>query len=299
MAPCQKVQPLLGAAHTTGLGEQRSPMTLITREDLIILLGREALYPTPMDDPGSLGTEVDALLMDLMQDVALAAETAAGAGWVPIHATTLLGRRQVATAIAPMLHQLQHGDPDSAPYSAAVQALCAMGPEALEPTLAQWTHPPAPFSDYAYILAHCQAQDERVLSRFLTGLALPGEAAYYANLLGLYGDDRALPALTAHFDAEAERPTAAEDRLHTLRELREAMELLGGAPRIDQALRMASLEGELARANAAAQETEEAEAPPPRQRSRVKRGRNDPCWCGSGKKYKKCHAGADGPQLYA
>ncbi|MEM7167187.1 MAG: methionyl aminopeptidase [Planctomycetota bacterium] len=23
-------------------------------------------------------------------------------------------------------------------------------------------------------------------------------------------------------------------------------------------------------------------------------GRNDPCWCGSGKKYKKCHAGADG-----
>ncbi|MDQ4019962.1 MAG: SEC-C metal-binding domain-containing protein [Actinomycetota bacterium] len=20
-----------------------------------------------------------------------------------------------------------------------------------------------------------------------------------------------------------------------------------------------------------------------------KRGRNDPCWCGSGKKYKKCH----------
>jgi hypothetical protein len=24
-------------------------------------------------------------------------------------------------------------------------------------------------------------------------------------------------------------------------------------------------------------------------------GRNDPCWCGSGKKYKKCHLGKDGP----
>lgn len=25
-----------------------------------------------------------------------------------------------------------------------------------------------------------------------------------------------------------------------------------------------------------------------------KLGRNDPCWCGSGKKYKKCHHGKDG-----
>ncbi|MCK6571742.1 preprotein translocase subunit SecA [Myxococcota bacterium] len=29
-------------------------------------------------------------------------------------------------------------------------------------------------------------------------------------------------------------------------------------------------------------------------RSRAKIGRNDPCWCGSGKKYKKCHMEADG-----
>jgi len=29
-------------------------------------------------------------------------------------------------------------------------------------------------------------------------------------------------------------------------------------------------------------------------RSRPKRGRNDPCWCGSGKKYKKCHLLQDG-----
>jgi hypothetical protein len=25
----------------------------------------------------------------------------------------------------------------------------------------------------------------------------------------------------------------------------------------------------------------------------VKPGRNDPCWCGSGKKYKHCHLAAD------
>jgi hypothetical protein len=28
-----------------------------------------------------------------------------------------------------------------------------------------------------------------------------------------------------------------------------------------------------------------------------KLGRNDPCWCGSGKKYKKCHYEADRERL--
>ncbi|MEZ4470904.1 MAG: SEC-C metal-binding domain-containing protein [bacterium] len=28
-------------------------------------------------------------------------------------------------------------------------------------------------------------------------------------------------------------------------------------------------------------------------RDRPKLGRNDPCWCGSGQKYKKCHMDAD------
>jgi preprotein translocase subunit SecA len=38
---------------------------------------------------------------------------------------------------------------------------------------------------------------------------------------------------------------------------------------------------------------EEEGLPPPVEQRRVDEteqiGRNDPCWCGSGKKYKKCH----------
>jgi uncharacterized protein YecA (UPF0149 family) len=35
-------------------------------------------------------------------------------------------------------------------------------------------------------------------------------------------------------------------------------------------------------------------APKPEPVTRVERpGRNDPCWCGSEKKYKKCHFSAD------
>ena len=44
-----------------------------------------------------------------------------------------------------------------------------------------------------------------------------------------------------------------------------------------------------------------APAPPPAQpvepfrNAAARIGRNDPCWCGSGKKYKKCHLGKDTP----
>lgn len=36
----------------------------------------------------------------------------------------------------------------------------------------------------------------------------------------------------------------------------------------------------------------------PRERVRQKVGRNEPCWCGSGTKYKKCHADADALSPY-
>jgi preprotein translocase subunit SecA len=39
----------------------------------------------------------------------------------------------------------------------------------------------------------------------------------------------------------------------------------------------------------------EAAAPKPQtvKRDKPKIGRNDPCWCGSGKKYKNCHLRSD------
>jgi preprotein translocase subunit SecA len=53
----------------------------------------------------------------------------------------------------------------------------------------------------------------------------------------------------------------------------------------------------LAAAAAGANGDEQFEAPPKIEqvrREEPKIGRNDPCWCGSGKKYKKCH-GAGAP----
>ena len=48
--------------------------------------------------------------------------------------------------------------------------------------------------------------------------------------------------------------------------------------------------------NEADSDTDSLQAKPNRgtyRRERPKLGRNDPCWCGSGKKYKKCHMEQD------
>jgi uncharacterized protein YecA (UPF0149 family) len=42
-----------------------------------------------------------------------------------------------------------------------------------------------------------------------------------------------------------------------------------------------------------AQHTASATMPQPPAPPAKKLGRNDPCWCGSGRKYKQCHLGAD------
>ena len=55
---------------------------------------------------------------------------------------------------------------------------------------------------------------------------------------------------------------------------------------LDERLRLAGLDPVFA-AEDPEQEIEEPEPPPPAPSGKV--GRNDPCPCGSGKKYKKCH----------
>ena len=56
---------------------------------------------------------------------------------------------------------------------------------------------------------------------------------------------------------------------------------------LDERLRLAGLEPVFAAAEAPDEQPEEEQAAPPASAGKI--GRNDPCPCGSGKKYKKCH----------
>ncbi len=86
---------------------------------------------------------------------------------------------------------------------------------------------------------------------------------------------------------EAQRRAQAEKRqrvAHSSHASTDGEEEAQGAPR-------AARRG--GRGRRAAQGAPQAAKPAPLRRDRPKVGRNDPCWCGSGKKYKQCHLRED------
>lgn len=119
-----------------------------------------------------------------------------------------------------------------------------------------------------------------------------------------YGEPRAIAALSQLFDAlpvsDQENPFANQAFI----ELRGAIEELGGhltaeqvakAERADIPRRRFAAQMEQMMHRIAAQQYTEPAQPIASEsrdtitRQRRKIGRNEPCWCGSGKKYKRCH----------
>ena len=119
------------------------------------------------------------------------------------------------------------------------------------------------------------------------------------------GDPRALPVVIEALDryqiVESEHPLANQ----ALIELREAIEELGGTLSAEQQLKCrrgrdpdevfrrkmdALLEAH--RRDVVPVEPDRAVRVEPARRS-PRPGRNQPCWCGNAKKYKKCHLAAD------
>ncbi|MCE9578907.1 MAG: SEC-C domain-containing protein [Deltaproteobacteria bacterium] len=123
-----------------------------------------------------------------------------------------------------------------------------------------------------------------------------------ADFLGSYGDPRAVPVLLEELDrypiTEGDNPFAN----HALIELRAAIEMLGGtltdahqrkcARGADAADRFRRSMSGFQRAGRVAGAGEFVPSALPALRPE-RPGRNEPCWCGSGKKYKKCHLAAD------
>jgi hypothetical protein len=143
-----------------------------------------------------------------------------------------------------------------------------------------------------YALAELGVRDPRILALLLDLLVDDPDRG--AGLLGEYGDRDALPALEGALDrfqigSKGEGPFAN----HAVIELAAAIKLLGGvvsdagSVKLAMAQRIGRTQSNAlwdALANAPKVHVERAPAT-----RRPKLGRNDPCWCGSGKKYKRCH----------
>jgi len=135
------------------------------------------------------------------------------------------------------------------------------------------------------VIAECGVRDDRIYEMLLKILLSEPDQA--AGCLWRYGDRRALAHLAHAFDSfRLERGHSALAN-QTLIELREAIEQLGGALTPEQEAKYTVAMEPRNRWRAEMDSYVQAADRPARP------GRNEACWCGSAKKYKKCHLDED------
>ncbi len=216
-------------------------------------------------------------LLEILQDEELGAEDGPADGWPPIHAVGLLVDLGAVEAIEPMLDILAETDWDTIIHDRIVLRLPELRAAVLEPALARIV----PEMDEALrdnlcsILAELGVRDERVYAELCR--AFERDETLGAVRFADYGDPRALPLLARallEFEPDWESPFG----LIGLADLVDAHERLGAPLPAELRAHVDELHEKWDALAARRQATE----------ARVKVGRNDPCPCGSGKKYKKC-----------
>jgi hypothetical protein len=268
------------------------------------LRGYEGGLPDAVRRPlVAAGAAIVPALIALVEDAL--ADDQRDLGWAPLHALDLLGALGDARALPVLLRCLDLEDELDLRVEQAEAALRALGARALEDCVVAYaTSPQDAFRDrLAGVMSQWGLHDERIYAALLDTLQRTPELG--ANYLVDYGDPRALAVLAQTFEA---LPIRAGDNPLANRvfiELRCAIEDLGGHltaaqqhkfAQADAARRrlVAQLPWDLDTPDGAAEYTTTVARGAPRpQRPRTtgkpKLGRNAPCWCGSGMKYKKCH----------
>ena len=234
-----------------------------------------------------------ATLIDVMMDEHLQRSEDDAESMAPIHAARLLGELRAEAAIPGLLATLLRMEPGYILWDAALFALEAIGARVLEPALALVPDVAAEQRSYlACVLSRLNVRDPRILTLLLDELRRdPLSGAAY---LGQYRDPTALPELQAAFDAF---PLDSSGRMfanQALVELHATIEDCGGVLTPAQHAKYLAATSPQRKFReellglTTGQPTSSLPAPA---RAKDRPGRNDPCWCGSGRKYKKCHLG--------
>jgi hypothetical protein len=237
----------------------------------------EKLDPELRAEVLALGPAAIPELLRILSDDALHLEDGPGAGWPPIHAVDLLADLKATEAIEPMLRLLCETDWDEIIHDRIVQRLAELGATVVEPALAILERgvPEDVHHAICCVLADVGVRDPRIYAQLCS--LFDEDEVFGATCLSDYGDPAALPILEGaieDFEPDFDSPYG----LMSLNELLESYERLGGKLSEELAQHITSLRAEF--------ETYRARVTPVK--AAPKPGRNDPCSCGSGKKYKKC-----------
>ena len=211
-----------------------------------------------------------------------------------VSAARRLLRLKAPEALVPLVRWLTRAEPGTELYELLIAGLKDWGPvvvPAMLEVLETTRFGDARF-ELLHVLSHCGTRDERIYTALLALLA--EEPFLGAVNLSAYGDPRALELLGRALDAYAlEDDVADVFAQQTVLELGFAIRELGGVltrsqqTKLEAARRLREEWNELI-------DRWRGSVP---ERREPRPGRNEPCWCGSGVKYKKCHLGEDRAQL--
>lgn len=197
-----------------------------------------------------------------------------------------------------MLRTLREVDLFSILYSTLEEALPEFGAAALEPVLDAYRHATdINERDVNYrdslcaVMAKLRLRDERIFRCLVEQLEHDVEMG--ASNLAEYGDPRALEHLYRAFD---EYEIAREEDFldyHASIEMVAAIEELGGSLTSAQQRKHRRSQEPAERKTRQLRDAFAKLATISARGQGKKLGRNEPCWCGSGAKYKKCHLRSD------
>lgn len=231
-------------------------------------------------------------LINILEDGELQVQESLGDGWASLHAADLLGELRTPEAIDPMLQLLSDTDSIDIIHGTLMEALAELGESVLEPALKAYSE--TDDDDYrrslCYVLSRLGVHDDRVFTILLDLLAADPEPG--AMCLTDYDDPDAIEHLSRCFDEQKLDKKAGPLSNHVFVELRCAIEELGGSLIPEQ-------QAIYDRADEPVQKFRRLMWDPipaktkKQQPRKEKTGRNAPCWCGSGKKYKRCHWAED------
>lgn len=208
------------------------------------------------------------------------------------YAVQIIGALRATAAIPLLLRVLDETDGVFALFDEAGEALGAMGPGAVKPLLEAHaaSADPEVRRRLEWSLAQLGVRDEGILAVLLPALAEDPDSG--AGTLAEYGDPAAVPALQEALDRyELGAPGPLGD--HAVIELVAAIEKLGGDVSAENLVKLHRVRkkgrAQIDRWLEAKERGLRLEPKVDVRPVRPKLGRNEKCWCGSGKKYKRCH----------
>jgi hypothetical protein len=270
-----------------------------TRIQALLVQG-PGLKSKSRDQIVELGAQATPHLVEILQDKALWDDQAAGQGYAPIHAAEFLGEIGDEDALDSLYDVLVQVDPDALLDDAITDAIRDFGHQAVSVGLDKldaWDDPFVEVLAYVFagLPAHHAPLDEnkfrsdkifQVLLKFFVQNAVPG-----AGFLAEYGDPTAIDALEVALERYIAAAGGDTKYRRPIFRIADAIEELGGELTVGQRRHVSTLKARRSRSEEVVDQLANKDAPDNSATYQKTRdlGRNDPCWCGSGTKYKRCH----------